>query len=356
MDKIRVGIVYGGRSVEHDISRISATNIVSNIDENLFDVTLIGISKSGDWFLCGDITSPIIEGTPLNLSLSASLTVLFTDQDQVILDVIFPVLHGTDGEDGSIQGLLQTMNLPYVGSGVLGSAVAMDKLLSKRVLENAGIPVAKFMDFGHDQRHEIHFQEIASQLGLPFMMKPTNLGSSVGVAKIKSIDGFEAAVDETFQYDNHILFEEYVVGREMECGVLGNANPIASAPGEIILSPEYEFYSFEAKYENPDAVSIVLPAEVDERTREAIKLNSIAAFKVLGCKDFARIDLFVLSDGSVRINEINTIPGFTNISMYPKLMGLEGYDYPDLITTLIKQAIDRTEAEARTTTQFDNNL
>ena len=356
MTKTRVGIIYGGRSVEHDISLISASNIVSNINTELFDVTLIGISKSGDWFLCESMKHPISEGTPLNISLSASLTVLFTDQQQIILDAIFPVLHGTDGEDGSIQGLLQTMNLPYVGSGVLGSAVAMDKLLSKRVLAQAGIPVAKFLNYGHKQRNEIDFQTIVDYLGLPFMLKPTTLGSSVGVAKITSVDGFEDAVTDTFKYDNNVIFEEYIDGREMECGILGNAEPIASVPGEIVLSANYDFYSFEAKYEDPDAVTIVLPAEVDPTTAAVVKEQSIAAFKVLGCKDFARVDLFVLADGSVRINEINTIPGFTNISMYPKLMEQEGYDYQTLITTLIEQAIERTEAEARTTTQFDNNL
>lgn len=356
MTKTRVGILFGGRSVEHDVSVISARNVAANIDQNKFEIFLIGISKSGNWFLCETIDQEISSGKPLNISLSATLTLFFTDEEQILLDVVFPVLHGTDGEDGSIQGLLHTVNIPCVGSGVLGSAASMDKVITKRVLTQAGIPTARFEAYSHSQRNQISFSRIAANLGLPFMLKPANLGSSVGVGKIKEEKDFAEALSYAFKFDNLILFEEYVSGREMECGIIGNDKPEASPAGEIKLSEKYEFYSFEAKYEDPDSTTIILPAEVDETVMDEIKAASIQAYEVLNCKDFARIDLFVLEDGTVRINEINTIPGFTNISMYPLLMRELGYEYTTLITRLIDLAVERHESESRISTQFDNNL
>jgi D-alanine-D-alanine ligase len=356
MGKQKVGILFGGKSVEHDISVNSAKNIIANIDLTIFEPILIGITRDGDWHLCTEIDKDISAGKELTLSLSASSPKLFADNKTIFLDVVFPVLHGTDGEDGSIQGLLHTMNIPVVGSGVLGSAASMDKLLSKHVLNDAGIPVADFAAFSHNDRECINFNELVDQLGLPFMLKPVNLGSSVGVAKISSEKGFMAKVEDTFRYDNVIMFEEYLIGRELECAILGNEEAIASAPGEIVLSADYEFYSFTAKYEDPNAVELIVPAQVDDDTMEIIKAVSLKSFKVLNCKDFARVDLFLLEDGGVRVNEINTIPGFTNISMYPRLMKHEGIDYKELISQLIKLALWRNEAENRITTQFDSNL
>ena len=356
MKKITVGILYGGKSVEHDISVISARNIVANIDKEKHDIVLIGISRAGDWYLNNDIDAPIDSGRAVSLTLKATMPQITTENFSTTMDVVFPVLHGTDGEDGSIQGLLHAMNIPFVGSGVLGSAASMDKLLSKRVLRDAGIPVADFAAFSHGQQPKIKFAEIVEQLGLPFMLKPANLGSSIGVAKISSEENFMEKVADTFKYDHMVIFEEYIDGREMECAILGNNEPIASVPGEIILSPAYEFYSFEAKYEDPDSVELVIPARVSVETLEAIQSLSKKAFKILNCKDFARIDLFVMEDGTVRINEINTIPGFTNISMYPKLIMEDGISYTELITKLIQLALDRSKAENRITTEFDSNL
>ena len=356
MSKLTVGILFGGKSVEHDISIRSAKNIVANIDKSAYNLVLIGITQSGDWFLCDDINKPIDGGQSVSLSLSATRPQITSDNFSATLDVVFPVLHGTDGEDGSIQGLLHTMNIPFVGSGVLGSAASMDKLLSKHVLRDAGIPVADFAAFTHNEQDKIKFHALVEQLGLPFMLKPANLGSSVGVAKISSEENFIEKVVDTFKYDQMVIFEEYIDVREMECGILVNEDAVASAPGEIVLSPDYEFYSFEAKYEDPNAVELIIPAKVSDITLKSIKTMSLRAFNVLNCKDFARIDLFVLNDGSVRINEINTIPGFTNISMYPMLMKQEGIGYTELISQLIQLALERNRAENRITTEFDSNL
>ena len=356
MAKKHVGILYGGRSVEHDISLLSAKNILQNIDRQKFIVYLIAIDKNGKWFLCHDIEQPISAGTPLSLDLDAGQPRFYTASEQIMPEVIFPVLHGTDGEDGSVQGLLQTMNIAYVGSGVLGSAAAMDKLLTKRVLQSAGLPVAAFATCHYTRKDNYTYHDLARQLGEPFVIKPANLGSSVGVAIIVSEDEFEAAVNEAFKYDQTILFEEYIAGREVECAILGNDEPIVSVAGEIILSDKYEFYSFTAKYEDPDSATITIPAAMPAGVHATIKDLSLKAYKLLNCHDLARIDLFVKAGGEVYINEINTIPGFTNISMYPSLIKHEGIGYQELITRLIEMALERHRLSSRISTDFTSDL
>ena len=356
MTKIKVGILFGGRSVEHDISIISAQNIAKYIDSSKFDVTLIGIDKSGDWYLCNQVSKDISAGVSLQLSLKATNPAFLVENQPLELDVIFPVLHGTDGEDGSIQGMLKTVSLPFVGSDTLGSSVSMDKLTSKRVLENSGIPVARFLAYTKSEQSEVNYNTIVSALGLPFIIKPANLGSSIGVYKISEEKGFKEKLNALFQFDNTALIEEFIDGRELECAILGNENPIASPAGEIILKGDYEFYSFEAKYVDGDAVELVIPANVSQQTEDAIKKASIQSFKAASCKDLARIDLFLKDDNSIIVNEINTIPGFTNISMYPKLIGQLGTSYPDLITQLLEMAIKRHQQDVEVSTNFETNL
>ncbi len=356
MTKTNVGILFGGRSVEHDISIISAQNIAKYIDTDTFSITLIGINKVGDWFLCKKIDKNISDGTPIGITLKASKPTFKTPDSTFTLDVIFPVLHGTDGEDGSIQGMLKTLSIPYVGSATLGSAVSMDKLTAKRVLENSGVPVAKFLTYTKAEEPTIDYEYIISHLGNPFIIKPANLGSSVGVFKITEAKGFKEKLATLFSYDEVALVEEFIEGRELECAIIGNAPPQASPPGEIILKGDYDFYSFEAKYVDGDAVDLVIPAKVSSEIEEEIKKLSLQSYKAASCKDLARIDLFVKADGQVIVNEINTMPGFTNISMYPKLIGLLGIEYPHLITQLINMALTRHRSSESLSTNFESTL
>lgn len=356
MAKTKVGILFGGKSVEHDISIISAQNIAKYIDRSLFDVLLFGIDKLGDWYLCQDVSKNITSGIPLQLSLSASRPSFLANGTIVKPDVLFPVLHGTDGEDGNIQGMLKAVSLPFVGSEALGSSVSMDKLTSKRVLQNAGVPVARFLSYTRNEKDSIQFEHIVETLGLPFIIKPANLGSSVGVYKISQREGFEEKIGALFQFDKVALIEEFIEGRELECAVLGNETPVASPAGEIVLKGDYEFYSFEAKYVDGDAVDLIIPAKVDPDVEQRIKDVSIKSFQTASCKDLARVDLFLKSNGDLVVNEINTIPGFTNISMYPKLIGELGIEYPDLITRLIHLALERHKDDASISTNFESSL
>jgi D-alanine-D-alanine ligase len=271
-------------------------------------------------------------------------------QGSLQLDVIFPVLHGTYGEDGTVQGLLKLANIPFVGAGVLGSAVGMDKDVMKRLLRDANIPIANFLTFHDFQREQMNFDAIVKKLGLPFFVKPANLGSSVGISKVKSKEDFDAAVADAFLYDRKILIEEFISGKEGACSVLGNEHPVASLPGEVI--PNHEFYSYEAKYLDKEGAKYKIPAEFPPEIVEKVQKMSIDAYQALCCEGMARIDFFLKNDGNVIINEINTIPGFTKISMYPKLWAASGLAYGHLLDKLIELAIDRHEKESKLKTTF----
>jgi D-alanine-D-alanine ligase len=255
--------------------------------------------------------------------------------------VAFPVLHGTDGEDGSIQGLFNAMSIPVVGSGVLGSAVSMDKIIAKKIMKECGIPVAEYLEYHKIQKNEISFDGVKAAVGLPFMIKSASLGSSVGVSMVKSEDGFISALEESFKYDDQVIIEQYIKGRELECAVIGNGDVRASYPGEIVMMKDYDFYTYTAKYLDDDAVTIKLPAEIDDATTEKIRDISIRAYKALRCEDFARVDIFLTPDGQVLVNEINTIPGFTSVSMFPMMWQHMGMTYPELITELINMCLNR---------------
>jgi D-alanine-D-alanine ligase len=354
MSKKSVAIIFGGKSVEHQISINSARNIFEYIDKSKFVPIPIGISQQGDWFLKTSVDDNFEAQPPLALLLSSTNKGFKNLNDGSIIspDFIFPVLHGTDGEDGSIQGLLKVFEFPFAGTGVLGSAVSMSKLYSKRLLEAAGIPVGKYLTYEFHQKSDIEFASIESKLGLPFMAKAANLGSSVGVVKVKSAKDFDAALDEVFKFDKTIIFEEFVEGRELECSVMGNENPQASMPAEIVVSKNYEFYTYEAKYLDPNAAELHVPAKIDNNIADKIRVLSTKAYKALNCEDFARVDLFLKKNGDVLINEINTIPGFTNSSLFPMMWKERGITFTDLITQLIEMALERQKNNQRISNQY----
>ena len=357
MNKTRIAIFYGGKSVEHGVSINSARNIFQHIDKVRFDPILIGISSKGIWYLTETVHKEIETGEELSLTLNPSASTFQTKSGKKIsVDIIFPVLHGTDGEDGSIQGLVKAIDLPMIGTGVLGSAMSMSKLVTKRLLKEAGIPVADFIAVNYSEKEDLQFEKVQEKLGLPFMVKSANLGSSVGVSKVKSKEDFAKAVDEGFRYDECVLLEKYVQGREVECAILGNDPPQASLPGEIIISKQYEFYDFNAKYVDGNAVSIEVPANLDTTAQEKIRTLSLRAYQALSCEDFARVDLFLTKAGDVFVNEINTIPGSTNSSMFPMMWKERGVSFTDLISKLADLAMERFQKTKRVERGFESSL
>ncbi|HEX6550200.1 MAG TPA: D-alanine--D-alanine ligase [Gammaproteobacteria bacterium] len=362
--RIRVGILFGGKSAEHEISLLSAKNVIDAIDKSKYEPVLIGIDKRGRWlmgepsqFLLNTANPKLIA---LNQANSESVALAPQSEGKLVkldsgdightVDVVFPILHGPLGEDGTIQGLLKLANVPFVGAGILGSAVGMDKDVMKRLLRDAGIPVSKFLVFR--RKDKIDFDSVSKALGMPVFVKPANLGSSVGISKAKDRAGFEQAVQIAFRYDSKIVIEETIKGREIECAVLGNDNPQASIAGEII--PTHEFYSYEAKYLDEQGARLEIPAKIPAETLKRVQEMAVKTFKTLDCEGMGRVDFFLTEDGSLYVNEINTIPGFTKISMYPKLWGATGIGYTDLISRLIDLAIERFEHEQTLASTFDD--
>lgn len=357
MSKLRVGVICGGRSAEHEISLLSARNIIEGLDPEKFEVTLIGIDKRGRWIRSDRevITSsapaaghalPSFEASGTALAVQPGLAHQSSDSPSLLpqLDVVFPVLHGTFGEDGAMQGLLKMLDVPFVGPSVLASAVGMDKDVTKRLLRDAGIPVARFVAIPSSRHRTVSFEAIVSDLGLPLFVKPANLGSSVGISKVTTAAEFDKALDEAFRYDTKVVVEEFIKAREIEVSVLGNEDPIASVPGEII--PTHDFYSYEAKYLDSEGARFAIPARLDPDTTKEVERLAIRTFQCLCCEGMARVDLFLKEDGSLLINEINTIPGFTAISMYPKMWEASGISYSELLERLIELAIQRHERDA----------
>lgn len=364
MGKINVGILFGGRSAEHEVSLQSAKNVIDAIDREKYDITLIGIDKAGKWYLqdssrflvnSDDPKQVALEKTEHNVVLipgeeSKQLTNIADGEFSRYIDVIFPILHGPYGEDGTVQGLLKLTDIPFVGPGVLGSAVGMDKDVAKRLLRDAGIPIAKFMALYKWQQAGISFHEVAEQLGVPFFVKPANAGSSVGVSKVRSKEEFNQALDKAFTFDSKILIEEFIEGREVECAILGNHEPAASRIGEIIA--QQDFYSYEAKYIDESGALLNIPAQISSDTENQIQELAVQVFRVLCCEGMARVDFFLTPDNRVIVNEINTIPGFTKISMYPKLWEISGVPYRDLIDQLIQLALARHAEEKQLRTSL----
>jgi D-alanine-D-alanine ligase len=356
--KKTVAILYGGRSVEHAVSVNSARNIVQYIDRLQFEPIPVGITQTGKWFMTDAVSRDIEKGEPLGLNLDTGKPCLLQTRNNkpLTVDIVFPVLHGTDVEDGSVQGMIKAVDLPLVGTGVLGSSLSMNKIVAKRLLSAAGLPVTSFEAFHYSEKKKITFSKLSRKLGLPFMVKAASLGSSVGITKVKQQKDFGPAIAEAFKYDDEILVEKFVKGREIECAVLGNNPPKASNPGEIIISKSYEFYTFDAKYVDPKAVQIAVPALLPKTVAERIRKISVQAYQTLHCEDFARVDLFVDADKRIYINEINTIPGFTNSSMYPMMWKERGLSFTDLITKLLNLAQERYDRGKRVARDFQSNL
>jgi D-alanine-D-alanine ligase len=357
-NKKKVAILYGGRSVEHGVSINSARNIFEYIDKSRFEPLPIGISKTGQWFLNTTISKDIEQGKALGLILDPHSPgfLLLSTGDRIKVDIIFPVLHGTDGEDGSIQGMIKAMDIPMVGTGVLGSSLSMSKIVAKHLLKGAGLPVTRFLTYNYTEKDKISFDEISDELGAPFMVKAASLGSSVGVSKVNNAGDLVNAIEEAFRYDDNMIVEEFITGREIECAILGNYPPEASNPGEVVISSKYEFYTFDAKYIDPDAVKIEVPAKLDAHIIEKIKDVSVKAFQTLNCEDFSRVDLFLTKEGNVYVNEINSIPGFTNSSMFPMMWKERGISFPDLITKIIDLSLERYDRGKRIEREFQSTL
>ena len=321
-------VVFGGRSPEHEISRKSVTSVLNNLDKSKYNIHLIGITKDGEWYLyTGDHAN--IEGGE------------WENDAAIHIDVIFPVLHGEYGEDGCVQGLFELSGIPYVGMGVMASANSMDKTSSKIVFESAGIPQADWVVVNTSDDFEEKTDEIENKLGYPCFVKPARTGSSVGVGKAHNREELKAALKNAAKFDRKILVEENIDGHEVECAVLGNDDVKATTVGEII--PTVEFYDFDAKY-NDNSTKLRIPADIPEETIEEIRAYAIKAFKALDGSGLSRVDFFVKhSDGSVVLNEINSLPGFTNISMYPKLWNEAGIEYDKLLDKLIELAEKRVK-------------
>jgi len=343
--KLRLGIIFGGRSAEHEISLASALGAMKAINKNKYDILPIGITKEGKWLIPDDLVNAIktdkLEGEPIAILVESPGSILrLNTHKKEKLDVVMPVLHGPYGEDGTVQGLLELIGVPYVGSGVGASYLGMDKILTKKLLSAEGLPVVEYIqvkkkDWKHDKEGVV--KVIEDKLSYPCFTKPARLGSSVGISKIHDRDELYAGVELALGYDNKILVEKGIAGRELECSVLGNDDPIASCIGEVISSRE--FYSYKAKYVNGKSKRII-PAELDEKQTKYIQNLAVRAFIAIECKGMARVDFFMTSD-EVYINEINTIPGFTPISMYPKLWEASGIPYSELIDKLIKLALEK---------------
>lgn len=371
--KLRVGIVFGGKSGEHEVSIVSATNIFNALDKEKYDVTLVGIDKTGRWLLPDQTLLLTNAANPRLIKLnkenrSVSLVPFESEKSLVSVDasggsagrfdVVIPILHGTYGEDGTIQGLLELSNIPYMGSGVLGSAAGMDKDIAKRLFMSAGIPVVEGKVL---RRHEFEkdpsgsVKSLVSALGLPFFVKPANMGSSVGVHKVKTADEAIEKIRDSFNYDVKILVEKAVAARELECAVLGNNEPKASIVGEII--PTHEFYSYEAKYMDENGAHLKIPAEgISKEMMAKIQDFAIRAFRALELRGLARVDFFLdKNTGELYLNEVNTIPGFTQISMYPKLWMASGMTYSGLLDELIRLAIEKHAEKNSLKTSFDPN-
>lgn len=352
MKKIKIGVIFGGTSSEHDVSKVSGTSVISNLNKDKYEILPIYIDKNGSWYT---YEKNINEIKILDIDSNISKEIkLITNIENILkeLDVIFPVLHGLGGEDGSIQGMFELFNVPYVGCGILASSVGMDKVYTKIIFEKAGIKQAKYdyirkfndkyiyVDKNFNEEI-LNIDEVVEKtdtnLEYPMFIKPSNSGSSVGINKAHNKEELKKSIEYASKFDNKILIEEGLVGKEVECAVLGNEEVIASCVGEI--KPAEDFYTFDAKYKNQES-KVLIPAEISEEMSEKIRSSAIKAFKSIDGKGLSRVDFFANEEtNEIYINEINTLPGFTTISMYPKLFEQVGIQYSKLLDRLIELAL-----------------
>ncbi|MGP4753426.1 D-alanine--D-alanine ligase family protein [Agrobacterium pusense] len=347
-DRLRIAVLFGGRSAEHDVSVMSATNVVGALEPSKFDAVPIFVTREGKWLLShfenGVLAKPA-NGTEIALVPGGFGRMIAIDRGKMSdagkIDILFPVLHGVFGEDGSVQGLAEVARVPLVGCGILGSAIALDKDTTKQLLRAAGLPVARAVIVQADRAPS--FDELESELGLPLFIKPARQGSSVGVRKVSVSQEFPPALAEGFKHDRKLLAEEFIRGREIECSVLEDTNGglFVSRPGEIVPAESHGFYSYDAKYIDEDGAALKVPAELPAEVEAKIRETAARAFRALGCDGMARVDFFLTEDMSFLINEVNTIPGFTDISMYAKAMAASGVSYPEVIDRLVGHGLAR---------------
>ncbi|WP_392456682.1 D-alanine--D-alanine ligase [Chryseomicrobium aureum] len=344
----KIGIVYGGKSAEHEVSLMTAKAVIAALDFSTYQVTPIYITLDGEW-VCGEkLTAPVEEAEALRFTgtdqpNSIAQFVELASNPETRFDLVFPVLHGPNGEDGTIQGLFEMMNLPYVGNGVLASSAGMDKVVMKQLFTQAGLKQVPYEYCLHSyyNAHKEEFLDACEQnLTYPLFVKPANLGSSVGISKAKTREELEAAIQFAFEYDRKIVVEQGITAREVELSVLGNDEPKVSIAGGVL--PTKDFYDYSAKYVD-GTTNYAIPAEITEQELSDLQQASIDAFKILDCSGLVRADFFLTTDGDVYINEVNTLPGFTPISMYPKLWIASGKTYAELVEELIQLGLERFE-------------
>lgn len=354
MSKKNLALFFGGPSAEHDVSLVSAKCILKALDRNKFNVLLLGLSREGVWYLLqeSDLLKTEFD-KPIDVSKVGQEVMAYREKDQVQLvdhqskkmisplDVAFPIIHGTIGEDGSIQGYFKVLGLPFVGCDVAASSACMDKEFTKRILENAGIKVAPFLVCKEEEKLELTWQKIQETFKMPIYVKPANMGSSVGVHKANSREEFLRAAFDAFNYDSKILIEENIEGEEVEVAVLGNMKPEASLPGAFRANDN--FYTYEAKYLNKEGATFHVPATSDPALTEEIRQLALKVYDTLDCRGMARVDLFLTPKKELIVNEVNTLPGFTPISMYPQLWEKSGVPYSDLLNRLIDFAFEEHE-------------
>ena len=353
MKKTRVGVVFGGRSGEHEISIRSAESILEALDRSKYEVVPIGITKEGKWLRAPEAPAWLPPDEEIRETFRAGTHIVMAAEptDKPTLDVVFPVLHGPFGEDGSLQGLFELAGVPYVGAGVLGSAVGMDKDVMKRLLRDAGLPIVEYWKLS-DVDRDAFVESLGATLPYPVFVKPANLGSSVGITKVSSREGLSAAISEASEYDRKVIVERGVDAREIELSVLGNDEPSVSVPGEV--RPSGEFYDYRAKYIDEDS-DLIIPADLEETEVEEAQRLALATFEALECSGMGRVDLLLEKQtNKFYVNEINTLPGFTSISQYPRLWEASGVSYPELLDRLIELAIERHQERSKRRTSYKN--
>ncbi len=353
-NRLRIAVLFGGRSAEHDVSVLSATNVMGALDPARYDAVPIFITRDGQWLL-----TRYADGTLEKPSAGTEVCLMPGGRGRMMafpaggaphelpkIDILFPVLHGLPGEDGSVQGLAEVARVPLAGCGIAGSAVALDKDIAKRLLNEAGLPAARSLTIYQGAVPD--FAELERTLGLPFFVKPARQGSSVGVAKVHASQEFETALAEGFRHDSKLLAEEFIAGREIECAVIEDADGVlfVSRPGEIVPGESHGFYSYDAKYVDEKGAILNVPADLPQAVEDRVRETAARAFRALGCDAMARADFFVTAEGRVLVNELNTIPGFTDISMYSKAMAVSGVGYAEIIDRLVAHGLARAARSA----------
>lgn len=363
MKKSNVTVICGGPSVEHEVSVRSARFICRSLNKERYDIQVIIISHEGHWYRIPDVQHFI--DSELDKAMVAELStrvlpaigcdnaswVSLDGQQQWQTNIVIPIMHGTLGEDGSLQGILRWLKLPFVGADVLGSAICMDKGINKALLAAQGVPVAKWLLFRHEELATIDAAEVVAQLGLPLFVKPADSGSSVGIAKVHQLDELMPAIHYAAKFSRFVLIEEAIDGREIEVAVLGNHDPMVTLPGEVC--PTHEFYNYEAKYIDPNGARLEVPAELPQYVIDELQATASRAYQLLQVEGLARVDFFVTKDHQIILNEINTLPGFTAISMYPKMCEHQGIEAGDMVDRFITCAMQRFEQQSRLSYRYE---